>query len=140
MARGSHPAPFLLAFELVERHMSSAVKSGPDGYPPYNIERIRAVGDASARLRVTLAVAGFRADQIEIVQEGGQLVIRGRQRDDRDRIHYHRGIAARQFQRIFLLAEEMRIAGATIAHGLLFVELAPPQRTDRDALETASER
>jgi HSP20 family molecular chaperone IbpA len=74
-----------------------------------------------------LAVAGFSADQIEIVQERGQLVIRGRRTDERERFHLYRGIAARQFQRIFLLAEAMRVAGATLERGLLSVELAPPE-------------
>jgi HSP20 family molecular chaperone IbpA len=128
MARGSNPhTPFVLAFGVVEQSFARATRSASDGYPPYNIERISAQGGETARLRITLAVAGFSADQIEIVQERGQLVIRGRRTDERERLHLYRGIAARQFQRIFLLAEAMRVAGATLERGLLSVELAPPE-------------
>ncbi|MGO9673572.1 MAG: Hsp20 family protein [Methylocella sp.] len=128
MARGSNsPTPFVLAFGVVERSLAKTSRSASDGYPPYDIERIPAQGAETARLRITLAVAGFSADQIEIVQERGQLVIRGRQRDERERSHLYRGIAARQFQRIFLLAEAMRVVGATLERGLLSVELAPPE-------------
>jgi HSP20 family molecular chaperone IbpA len=128
MARGSNShTPFVLAFGVVEQSFAGTTRSASEGYPPYNVERISAQGAETARLRITLAVAGFSADQIEIVQERGQLVIRGRRTDERERFHLYRGIAARQFQRIFLLAEAMRVAGATLERGLLSVELAPPE-------------
>lgn len=128
MARGSHlHSPFVLAFGVVERSVATSARSPSDGYPPYNIERIPVQGSQTARLRITVAVAGFSADQIEILQERGQLVIRGRQTDERARSHLYRGIAARQFQRIFLLGEAMRVAAATLERGLLSVELAPPE-------------
>ncbi len=124
MARGSNPdTSFVLAFSIAAQSSARVAKSPSDGYPPYNVERLPAEGAQTARLRITLAVAGFSADQIEIVQERGQLVIRGRRTDERERSHLYRGIAARQFQRIFLLAEAMRVAGATLERGLLSVEL-----------------
>ncbi len=122
MARGSNfHAPFVLAFG-VERTLARPARAPSDGYPPYNIEKI-----TTARLRITLAVAGFRADQIEVVEEPGQLVIRGRQTDERERSHLYRGIAARQFQRVFLLGEAMQVSAATLERGLLSVELTPPE-------------
>jgi HSP20 family molecular chaperone IbpA len=128
MAHGSVPhTPFILAFGVVEQNFARTARSASDGYPPYNVERIAAREGEAPRLRITLAVAGFSADQIQIVQERGQLVIRGRRADERERLHLYRGIAARQFQRIFLLAEAMRVAGATLERGLLSVELAPPE-------------
>jgi HSP20 family molecular chaperone IbpA len=128
MARGSNlHAPFVLAFGVVERSFAMPARAPSDGYPPYNIEKISAQGPETPRLRITLAVAGFSTDQIEVIQECGQLVIRGRQTDDRERSHLYRGIAARQFQRVFLLAEAMRVAAATLERGLLSVELAPPE-------------
>jgi HSP20 family molecular chaperone IbpA len=128
MARGSNPhTPFILAFGVVEQSFARTARSASDGYPPYNVERILAQEGEAPRLRITLAVAGFSADQIEIVQGRGQLVIRGRRTDERERLHLYRGNAARQFQRIFLLAEAMQVAGATLERGLLSVELAPPE-------------
>jgi HSP20 family molecular chaperone IbpA len=115
-------SPFLLGFDEIER----ASKSASDGYPPYNIERIAAIGDAPERLRITLAVAGFSRDQIEVTQEENQLLIRGRQQDDKTRDYIHRGIAARQFQRSFLLAEGMQVLGAELANGLLSIDVARP--------------
>jgi HSP20 family molecular chaperone IbpA len=118
-------SPFLLGFGEIERTLAKAARGGSDGYPPYDIERIAAHGSDTARLRITLAVAGFAADQIEIIVEREQLVIRGRQKDDRERLHLHRGIAARQFQRVFFFAEAMKVADATLYRGLLSVELTP---------------
>ena len=120
-------SPFLLGFDGVERALDKAAKSAADGYPPYNIERIQAHGDVPEILRITLAVAGFSEDQIEVTQEENQLSIRGRQRDDRARDYIHRGIAARQFHRSFLLAEGMQVRGAELANGLLSIDVMRPQ-------------
>jgi HSP20 family molecular chaperone IbpA len=120
-------SPLLLGFEGVERALDKASKAGGDGYPPYNIERI-AVGDSAPEiLRITLAVAGFSQDQIEVTQEENQLSIRGRQNDDKARDFIYRGIAARQFHRSFLLAEGMQVRGAEIANGLLSIDVVRPQ-------------
>lgn len=120
-------SPFLLGFDEVERALERAAKTTGDGYPPYNIERLARTPDAPERLRITLAVAGFTRDQLEVTLEENQLVIRGRQTEERDRAFLHRGIAARQFQRTFLLADGMQVLGADLDHGLLSVELARPQ-------------
>ncbi|WOJ88589.1 Hsp20 family protein [Methylocapsa polymorpha] len=119
-------SPILLRFDAVERAFERTGGTGSDGYPPYNIERIARDG-IETRLRITLAVAGFTADQLEITVEKGQLAIRGRQKEERERVHFHRGIAARQFQRIFRIAEAMEVAEATLRHGLLSVELVRPE-------------
>lgn len=114
---GSHP--FLLGFDQLERLVERTAKSGNDGYPPYNIEQR---GDN--RFRITLALAGFAEEDLSITVEERQLVIRGRAReDDAERIFLHRGIAARQFQRSYVLAEGVEVAGATLEHGLLHVDL-----------------
>jgi HSP20 family molecular chaperone IbpA len=120
-------SPFLLGFDDIERALERAAKTGSDGYPPYNIERIAASADAPERLRITLAVAGFSREDIEVTQEEGQLWIRGRQREDKSREYIHRGIAARQFQRNFLLAEGMQVLGAELANGLLSIDVVKPQ-------------
>jgi HSP20 family molecular chaperone IbpA len=120
-------SPFLLGFDDIERALERAAKMGSDGYPPYNIERIAASGDAPERLRITLAVAGFAREDIEVTQEESQLWIRGRQREDKSREYIHRGIAARQFQRNFLLAEGMQVLGAELANGLLSIDVVKPQ-------------
>ena len=120
-------SPFLLGFDGVERALDKASKAATDGYPPYNIERIAANDGAPELLRITLAVAGFSQDQIEVTQEENQLSIRGRQNDDKARDYIHRGIAARQFQRSFLLAEGMQVRGAEIADGLLSIDVVRPQ-------------
>jgi len=119
-------SPFLLGFDQIERALDKATKSGTDGYPPYNIERLAASGQRPERLRITLAVAGFSRDDIEVTQEESQLWIRGRQDDDKSRDYIHRGIAARQFQRSFLLAEGMQVLGAELANGLLEIDVARP--------------
>ncbi len=128
MSRGpnSH-SPFVLGFREVQRRVPRDGKAQSDGYPPYNIERISLDGGRGGRLRIILAVAGFSRDQIEILHGSGQLVIRGRQTEEKDRLHIHRGIATRQFQRVFLLAEAMEVAVATLERGLLSVELAPAE-------------
>ena len=120
-------SPFLLGFDDIERALDKVSKAAPDGYPPYNIERLASDGADPERLRITLAVAGFAQDQIEVTQEENQLLIRGRQQEDKSRDYLHRGIAARQFQRSFLLAEGMQVLGAELANGLLWIDVARPQ-------------
>ncbi len=120
-------SPFLLGFDEIERALDRVAKASGDGYPPYNIERLNRTENEPDRLRITLAVAGFTRDQLEILLEEGQLVIRGRQADDKTKTYLHRGIAARQFQRVFLLAEGMEVLGADLSNGLLSVDLARPE-------------
>jgi HSP20 family molecular chaperone IbpA len=120
-------SPFLLGFDDIERALDRVSRTASDGYPPYNIERIARAGDQPERLRITLAVAGFTQDQLEITLEERQLVIRGKQADDKERDYLHRGIAARQFHRAFLLAEGMQVLGADLSNGLLCVDLARPE-------------
>ncbi len=119
-------SPFLLGFDEIERVLDRVAKAA-DGYPPYNIERIPRDGDNPDRLRITLAVAGFTRDQLEVTLEQSQLVIRGRQQDDKGRQYLHRGIAARQFQRSFVLAEGMEVLGADLKNGLLSIDLVRPR-------------
>jgi HSP20 family molecular chaperone IbpA len=119
--------PFLLGFEQLDRLVERTAKSGNEGYPPYNIEQ-----SADNIYRITLAVAGFREEDLSITLENAQLVIRGRQVDDADgRIFLHRGIAARQFQRSFVLADGVEVGGASMENGLLHVDL---QRSVPDAV------
>ena len=114
---GSHP--FLLGFDQLERLVERTAKSGNDGYPPYNIE---AKGENA--FRITLAVAGFAEDDLSITLEDRQLVIRGRQGDEAEgRVFLHRGIAARQFQRSFVLADGVEVGEAVMENGLLHVDL-----------------
>jgi HSP20 family molecular chaperone IbpA len=119
-------SPFLLGFDEIERVLDRVVK-GADGYPPYNIERCGREGSHPERLRITLAVAGFTRDQLDVTIEESQLVIRGRQQDDKTRQYIHRGIAARQFQRTFVLADGMEVLGADLRNGLLSIDLARPE-------------
>jgi HSP20 family molecular chaperone IbpA len=119
-------SPFLLGFDEIERALDRVTK-GADGYPPYNIERIARDVDYPERLRITLAVAGFTRDQLDVSVEENQLVIRGRQQDDKSRHYLHRGIAARQFQRTFVLADGMDVLGADLKNGLLSIDLARPE-------------
>jgi HSP20 family molecular chaperone IbpA len=120
-------SPFLLGFEEIERALDRATKCGADGYPPYNIERLARDGETPERIRISLAVAGFSRDQLEITVESGQLVIRGKQTEEKERVFLHRGIAARQFQRCFLLADGMQAIGADLENGLLSIDLARPE-------------
>ena len=120
-------SPFLLGFDDIERALDRVSRTTSDGYPPYNIERLARGEIEPERLRITLAVAGFTRDQLDITVEENQLVIRGRQVDDKERQYLHRGIAARQFQRTFLLAEGMQVLGADLKNGLLSVDLARPE-------------
>ena len=114
-------SPFLLGFEQVERTLDRITKTSGEGYPPYNIEQIGEDG-----LRITLAVAGFSRDDLTIQLEDNQLVIRGKQQDDPGRIYLHRGIAARQFQRSFVLVDGIEVVGADLDNGLLHIDLKRP--------------
>lgn len=112
--------PFLLGFDQLERLVERTAKTGNDGYPPFNIEQ-----SSENSFRITLAVAGFREADLSITVEDRQLMIRGRQADDADegRVFLHRGIAARAFQRSFVLADGVDVAGAAMENGLLHVDL-----------------
>lgn len=118
LSLGTHP--FLLGFEQLERLVEHTARTGNDGYPPYNIEQTSEVS-----YRITLAVAGFSDDDLAITVEDRQLVVRGRQRDGdgSDRVFLHRGIAARQFQRSFVLADAVEVEGASMENGLLHIDL-----------------
>jgi HSP20 family molecular chaperone IbpA len=114
---GAHP--YLLGFEQLERLVERTAKTGGDGYPPYNIERV-----ADHDYLITLAVAGFVEAELSITLEDRQLTVKGRQEDtDEGRVFVHRGIAARQFQRSFVLAEGVEVTGARLANGLLHINL-----------------
>jgi HSP20 family molecular chaperone IbpA len=116
-----------LGFDHLEQMLERAAKTSSDGYPPYNIEQT-----SPTTLRITLAVAGFSMDDLQITQEDNQLVIRGQQSEDlQGRVFLHRGIAARQFQRAFVLAEGIEVKGAWLDSGLLHVDLARPQPQTR---------
>lgn len=115
-------SPFLLGFEHLERLLERTAKSASDAYPPYNIEQ-----SADGRLRISVAVAGFDRGDLSVTVEENQLVIRGKQTDGDDRTFLHRGIAARQFQRSFVLAEGIEVIGATLENGLLTVDLHRPR-------------
>ena len=121
-------SPLLLGFDTMEKTLERIAKAS-DGYPPYNIESIRAnvAAEAPERLRITLAVAGFSEEELDVTVEENQLVIRGRQADPGERDYLYRGIAARQFQRMFVLAEGMHVLGATLRNGLLSVDLVRPE-------------
>jgi len=120
-------SPFLLGFDDIERALTRVSKSANDGYPPYNIERLAKTEQEPERLRITLAIAGFTQEQLDVSVEENQLIIRGRQIDDQERFYLHRGIAARQFQRSFLLVEGMQVLGADLSNGLLSVDLIRPE-------------
>jgi HSP20 family molecular chaperone IbpA len=119
--------PFLLGFDEIEQALDRVSKAANDGYPPYNIERLARTEQQPDRLRITLAVAGFTRDQLDVMLEENQLVVRGRQVDDRERQFLHRGIAARQFQRTFLLVDGMEVLGADLSNGLLSIDLVRPE-------------
>lgn len=116
-------SPLLLGFEEIERQIDRATKGSGDGYPPYNIERINAEDSEGDTLRITLAVAGFSRDQLEITLSDNQLIVRGKQADDKARNYLYRGIAARQFARTFVLAEGIEVKSADLADGLLSIDL-----------------
>jgi HSP20 family molecular chaperone IbpA len=114
-------SPLLLGFDHFERALDRVSKSAADGYPPYNIEQ---TGENA--LRITLAVAGFSMCDLAVQIENNQLVVRGKQGEEKERVYLHRGIAARQFQRSFVLAEGIEVAGAWLDNGLLNIDLVRP--------------
>lgn len=119
-------SPLLLGFDHFERTLDRVAKASGDGYPPYNIEQIGETG-----LRITLAVAGFIEAELSVQLEDNQLVVRGRQQDDGSRVYLHRGIAARQFQRAFVLADGIEVTGAKLEAGLLHIDLSRPLQDSR---------
>ena len=119
-------SPLLLGFDEFERALERISKASSDGYPPYNIERV-----GEDNLRITLAVAGFTKDELTVTVEGTQLMIAGKQTEDTEREYLHRGIAARQFQRSFVLAEGIKVAGASLDNGLLSIDLERPDRNKK---------
>lgn len=126
-------SPLLLGFEHFERTFDRIVKQAGDSYPPYNIERL-----TEDRLRITIAVAGFTAADLAVETADNQLTVRGKAADDKDRVFLHRGIAARAFQRSFVLAEGIEIAGAALENGLLSIDLKRPpaeQKVRRIAID-----
>ncbi|MGZ5851048.1 MAG: Hsp20 family protein [Hyphomicrobium sp.] len=125
--------PLLLGFDEIERLIDRATKGGGDGYPPYNVERIKAQNGTDEVLRITLAVAGFTRDQLEVTLEDSQLTVRGKQQEDKAREFLYRGIAARQFSRTFVLADGIEVKSADLANGLLAIDLQrhEPERSVR---------
>ena len=119
-------SPLLLGFDHFERALDRVSKISSDGYPPYNIEQL-----GENALRITLAVAGFLMSDLSITVEDNQLVVRGKQTDDTERVYLHRGIAARQFQRSFVLAEGIEVNGAWLDNGLLHIDLVRPEVQSR---------
>ena len=119
-------SPLLLGFDHFERALDRVSKISSDGYPPYNIEQL-----GENALRITLAVAGFTMGDLGITIEDNQLVVRGKQADDAQRVYLHRGIAARQFQRSFVLAEGIEVRGAKLDNGLLHIDLVRPEVESR---------
>ena len=118
-------APFLLGFETLEERVDRLAKAS-DGYPPYNIERTLDA-DGGESFAISIAVAGFTENDLEIVAEDNQLVVRGRQKDEGNREYLHRGIAARQFQRSFLLADGVEVRDAELRNGLLTISVFRPR-------------
>lgn len=123
-------SPFLLGFESLERLVERTLKSANDGYPPYNIEELDGAASEDG-LRLTLAVAGFSAEELTVTLEENQLVIRGKQSESGDKTFLHRGIAARQFQRSFVLADGIEVTSADLENGLLRIELKRPKNEPR---------
>ena len=119
-------SPLLLGFDHIERVLDRVNKTAAEGYPPYNIEQT-----GEHKLRITLAVAGFCDEDLSVNVEDNQLVIRGKQGEEPSKVYLHRGIAARQFQRIFVLADGLEVRGAQLARGLLHIDLERPPATAR---------
>ncbi len=115
-------SPFLLGFEPFEKAVDRISKAAADGYPPYNVEQ-----RSEGRFRISVAVAGFAMEELNVQMEGNQLIIRGKQSDQEERVYLHRGIAARQFQRSFVLAEGIEVTSASLDSGLLHVDLERPR-------------
>jgi HSP20 family molecular chaperone IbpA len=122
-------SPYLLGFGEVERLLERASKSAGDAYPPYNIEKLNGHDANGERLRITLAVAGFGKQDLAIELENRQLTIKGRVNEEMSRDYLHRGIAGRQFQRSFVLADGMEVVDAALAHGMLTINLVRPEPT-----------
>jgi HSP20 family molecular chaperone IbpA len=122
MSRGHFNSPHLLGFDQIERVLERVSKTAGDAYPPYNIEQI-----GEDILRITLAVAGFAKEDLDVTVEDSQLVISGVQADEGERQFIHRGIAARRFRRAFVLADGIEITGASLQNGLLNIDLARPR-------------
>ena len=120
-------SPLLLGFDDLDRLLERALKTSGEGYPPYNIERLPQTNGSSEVLRITIAVAGFDRHDLEIAIEDNQLNIRGRTKEDGARDYLHRGIAGRQFQRAFVLADGMDVIDATLVNGLLIINLRRPE-------------
>ncbi|EGL67111.1 small heat shock protein [Agrobacterium sp. ATCC 31749] len=118
--------PLLLGFDAMEKTLERMAKAN-DGYPPYNIERLLGSEDVPERLRITIAVAGFSQDDLDVTTADNQLVIRGRQQEQEKRDFLYRGIAARQFQRVFVLADGMQVRDARLRNGLLSIDLVRPE-------------
>lgn len=117
-------SPLLLGFDHFEHMLEQLAKSGGEGYPPYNIEQV-----SDFQIRITLAVAGFFEQDLQITLEQNQLIIHGKQQEDSSRIYLHRGIAARQFQKKFVLAEGIEVVGAEMDNGLLHIDLVLPEQS-----------
>jgi len=122
MSRGYFNSPFLLGFDQIERVLDRVAKTAGDGYPPYNIEQV-----GEDILRISLAVAGFAKEDLDVTIEDSQLIISGEQKDEGERQFIHRGIAARRFRRAFVLADGIEISGAALVNGLLNIDLARPK-------------
>ena len=120
-------SPLLLGFDDLERLLDRAVKTSGEGYPPYNIERLPQTDGGAEVLRITIAVAGFHRNDLEIIIEDNQLTIRGRTKEEGGRDYLHRGIAGRQFSRVFVLADGMDVIDATLVNGLLIINLRRPE-------------
>jgi HSP20 family molecular chaperone IbpA len=120
-------SPLLLGFEEIERALERLSKAAGDGYPPYNIERLARSGERPETLRITLAVAGFGEGDLEVTVEENELIVRGKQREEQAKEYLHRGIAARQFQKTFVLAEGIEVRSAELKDGLLSIDLVRPE-------------
>jgi HSP20 family molecular chaperone IbpA len=120
-------SPLLLGFDDLDRLLERALKTSGEGYPPYNIERLPQADGGGEVLRITIAVAGFQRRDLEITIEDNQLNIRGRSKGEEARDYLHRGIAGRQFQRAFVLADGMDVIDATLVNGLLIINLRRPE-------------
>jgi len=124
-------SPMMLDFDRFEQMLEQLSKSGGEGYPPYNIEQVE-----PGKLRIILAVAGFVEDDLQITLEQNQLIVQGKQQDDTDRVFLHRGIASRQFQKKFVLAEGVEVTGAELDNGLLNITVdLPLPNVDRRRIE-----
>ena len=124
---GLFHSPFFVGFDEIERLFDRVSRNSGDGYPPYNVEKRPRDDGEPERLRITLAVAGFSPEELELTLEDNELTIQGRQDDDVSREYLHRGIAARQFRRTFVLADGMNIQAARLTDGLLTIELERPE-------------